>query len=140
MMLDRLSKIVLTNSKKLKSEEIVRLVFIMPIKSKEITNSWEILVHFLGRRRDIPVLMRASVATLIASAQEGLPNCVRESLCMETPVIGTEIRGTRDLLVDGNGGGGKSGRYQRNGSSNGMGFRSSRRSSKDGQARTKGYG
>lgn len=60
-------------------------------------------VHFLGRRRDIPVLMRASVATLIASAQEGLPNCVMESLCMETPVIGTEIRGTRDLLVDGNG-------------------------------------
>jgi hypothetical protein len=48
MMLDRLSKIVLTNSKKLKSEEIVRVVFIMPIKSKEITNSWEILVHFLG--------------------------------------------------------------------------------------------
>jgi glycosyltransferase involved in cell wall biosynthesis len=60
-------------------------------------------VHFLGLRRDIPVLMRASVATLIASAHEGLPNCVMESLCMETPVIGTEIRGTRDLLVDGNG-------------------------------------
>jgi len=60
-------------------------------------------VHFLGKRRDIPVLMRASVATLIASAHEGLPNCVMESLCMETPVIGTEIRGTRDLLVDGNG-------------------------------------
>jgi len=60
-------------------------------------------VHFLGLRKDIPVLMRASVATLIASAQEGLPNCVMESLCMETPVIGTEIRGTRDLLVDGNG-------------------------------------
>lgn len=60
-------------------------------------------VHFLGLRRDIPVLMRASVATLIASAQEGLPNCVMESLCMEIPVIGTEIRGTRDLLVGGNG-------------------------------------
>lgn len=60
-------------------------------------------VHFLGVRRNIPVLMRASVATLIASAQEGLPNCVMESLCMEVPVIGTEIRGTRDLLVDGNG-------------------------------------
>jgi glycosyltransferase involved in cell wall biosynthesis len=60
-------------------------------------------VHFLGRRRDIPLLMRASVATVIASAQEGLPNCVMESLCVETPVIGTEIRGTRDLLVGGNG-------------------------------------
>lgn len=60
-------------------------------------------VHFLGLRRDIPVLMRASVATLIASSQEGLPNCVMESLCMEIPVIGTEIRGTRDLLENGNG-------------------------------------
>lgn len=60
-------------------------------------------VHFLGLRRDIPVLMRASVATLIASSQEGLPNCVMESLSMEIPVIGTEIRGTRDLLEGGNG-------------------------------------
>lgn len=60
-------------------------------------------VHFLGLRRDIPVLMRASVATLIASFQEGLPNCVMESLCMEVPVIGTDIRGTRDLLENGNG-------------------------------------
>jgi glycosyltransferase involved in cell wall biosynthesis len=60
-------------------------------------------VHFLGLRRDIPILMRASVATLIASDQEGLPNCVMESLCMEVPVIGTEIRGTRDLLENGNG-------------------------------------
>lgn len=60
-------------------------------------------VHFLGVRRDIPILMRASVATLIASSQEGLPNCVMESLCMEVPVIGTEIRGTRDLLEGGNG-------------------------------------
>ena len=60
-------------------------------------------VHFLGLRRDIPILIRASVATLIASSQEGLPNCVMESLCMEVPVIGTEIRGTRDLLENGNG-------------------------------------
>lgn len=60
-------------------------------------------VHFLGLRRDIPVLIRASVATILASEQEGLPNCVMESICMETPVIGTDIRGTRDLLAGGNG-------------------------------------
>lgn len=60
-------------------------------------------VHFLGRRRDIPVLMRASVATILASSQEGLPNCIMESLCMEIPAIGTAIRGTRDLLENGNG-------------------------------------
>jgi len=58
-------------------------------------------VHFLGKRRDIPVLMRASAATVLASEQEGLPNCVMESLCLEVPAIGTDIRGTRDLLEGG---------------------------------------
>ncbi|MEG3934352.1 glycosyltransferase [Microcoleus sp. T3_B1] len=58
-------------------------------------------VHFLGFRRDIPVLMRASAATVLASEQEGLPNCVMESLCLEVPAIGTDIRGTRDLLEGG---------------------------------------
>ncbi|MEM7552770.1 MAG: glycosyltransferase [Cyanobacteria bacterium P01_A01_bin.84] len=60
-------------------------------------------VHFLGYRRDIPLLIRASIATILASEQEGLPNCVMESLSMETPVIGTDIRGTRDLLEAGYG-------------------------------------
>lgn len=58
-------------------------------------------VHFLGLRKDIPTLIRASVATILASEQEGLPNCVMESICMEIPVIGTDIRGTRDLLEGG---------------------------------------
>ncbi len=55
-------------------------------------------VRFLGTRRDIPTLICASVATVLVSEQEGLPNCVMESMCMETPAIGTDIRGTRDLL------------------------------------------
>lgn len=58
-------------------------------------------VHFLGRRQDIPTLIRASVATLLASEWEGLPNCIMESMCMEVPAIGTDARGTRDLLADG---------------------------------------
>ncbi|WP_243713874.1 glycosyltransferase [Nostoc sp. 106C] len=58
-------------------------------------------VRFLGLRRDIPTLIRAAIATVLASELEGLPNCVMESLCMETPVIGTDIRGTRDLLEKG---------------------------------------
>ncbi|MES1023213.1 glycosyltransferase [Gloeocapsa sp. BRSZ] len=56
-------------------------------------------VHFLGLRRDIPVLIRASVATVLVSAQEGLPRSVMESLSLEVPVIGTEIRGIQDLLA-----------------------------------------
>lgn len=58
-------------------------------------------LHFLGLRQDIPTLVRASVATLLTSQQEGLPRSVMESLCLEIPVIGTEIRGTRELLEGG---------------------------------------
>jgi glycosyltransferase involved in cell wall biosynthesis len=56
-------------------------------------------VHFLGYRKDIPALIRASVATLLVSAREGLPRSVMESLCLETPVIGTNIRGINDLVT-----------------------------------------
>lgn len=55
-------------------------------------------VHFLGYRRDIPTVVKASVATVLASEQEGLPRSVMESLCLEVPVIGTDIRGIQDLL------------------------------------------
>jgi glycosyltransferase involved in cell wall biosynthesis len=58
-------------------------------------------IHFLGIRRDIPTLIRASVATLLVSEQEGLPRSLMESLCLETPAIGTDIRGTKDLLDNG---------------------------------------
>ena len=58
-------------------------------------------VHFLGHRRDIPVLIASSRATLLTSQQEGLPRSVMESMVQGVPVIGTDIRGTRDLLENG---------------------------------------
>lgn len=58
-------------------------------------------MHFLGYRRDIPALVRAATALLLVSEQEGLPVSVMEALSLETPVIGTDIRGTRELLAGG---------------------------------------
>jgi glycosyltransferase involved in cell wall biosynthesis len=55
-------------------------------------------VSFLGVRSDIPALVRASVAVVLASEQEGLPRSVMEALSLGVPVIGTRIRGTADLL------------------------------------------
>jgi glycosyltransferase involved in cell wall biosynthesis len=55
-------------------------------------------VHFLGLRQDISTLIRASAAIVLVSRQEGLPRSVMESLALEVPAIGTNIRGTRDLL------------------------------------------
>ncbi len=57
-------------------------------------------VHFLGFRQDIPVLIGASVATLLTSQREGLPRSIMEAFCAATPVIGTRIRGIQDLLAD----------------------------------------
>jgi glycosyltransferase involved in cell wall biosynthesis len=60
-------------------------------------------VHFLGLRRDIPALVRASVAVLLPSQQEGLPRSAMESLSLGVPVVGSRIRGTADLLESGGG-------------------------------------
>jgi glycosyltransferase involved in cell wall biosynthesis len=57
--------------------------------------------HFLGMRQDVPVLIRAASAVLLVSQQEGLPRSVMESMSLEVPVIGTDIRGTRELLTGG---------------------------------------
>lgn len=58
-------------------------------------------VHFLGFRYDIPALIRAARATVLPSEREGLPRSIMESLCLEVPVLGTNVRGIRDLLQPG---------------------------------------
>lgn len=60
-------------------------------------------VHFLGYRTDIPAWICAAQALLLVSEQEGLPRSVMEALALAVPVIGTDIRGTRDLLAGGGG-------------------------------------
>lgn len=57
--------------------------------------------HFLGYRSDMPELIKAADATVLYSNQEGLSRAVLESLSMERPVIGSDIRGIRELLADG---------------------------------------
>lgn len=59
--------------------------------------------RFLNERWDIPVVIRASTATLLPSVREGLPRCVMESLCLERPAIGSDVRGIHELLCDGAG-------------------------------------
>ena len=58
-------------------------------------------IHFLGFRKDIPTLIQAASAVILVSQQEGLPRSIMEAMCLNTPVIGSNIRGTQDLLEDG---------------------------------------
>lgn len=57
--------------------------------------------HFLGWRTDMQRLYRAADATVLFSEREGLSRAVMEALSMECPVIGSDIRGIRELVSDG---------------------------------------
>jgi glycosyltransferase involved in cell wall biosynthesis len=60
-------------------------------------------IHFAGPQEDVRPCILAARAVILPSSQEGLPRSVMESLSCGVPVIGSDIRGTRDLLIDGGG-------------------------------------
>ncbi|MHB1322825.1 MAG: glycosyltransferase [Coriobacteriia bacterium] len=55
-------------------------------------------VRFAGYRRDVPALLAASDALILASDREGLPRSVLEAMAAGRPVIGTRIRGIADAV------------------------------------------
>lgn len=58
-------------------------------------------VHCLGKRDDVPQLMRGAKLLLQTSAWEGAPNVIPEALAAGLPVIATENPGNRDALHEG---------------------------------------
>lgn len=58
-------------------------------------------IQFLGARSDINELITASDMGILMSYREGLPRNIMELMACKKPVIGTNIRGIRDLVVDG---------------------------------------
>lgn len=57
-------------------------------------------VHFLGYRQDIPQILAATDAVVLASKREGLPRCIMEAMAAGRPVVATNVRGNRDLVDD----------------------------------------
>lgn len=60
-------------------------------------------MRLLGYRRDIPTLLEASDVLLMPSEREGLPVSVMEAMAASVPVVGADVRGTRDLLSNSRG-------------------------------------
>jgi len=58
-------------------------------------------VRFLGYRDDVPDLMRAADIFTLPSHREGMPRSVIEAMMSGLPVVGTNIRGTREEVVEG---------------------------------------
>lgn len=59
--------------------------------------------HFLGYRRDVPQLLPTADAMMLISLREGLPRSAMEAMALGVPMIGTNIRGLKDLLGGGAG-------------------------------------
>ncbi|MGG6309526.1 glycosyltransferase family 4 protein [Paenibacillus macerans] len=61
-------------------------------------------VRFLGYRRDIVRLLHAVDAFALLSRREGLPKALLEGLAAGKPLVATDVRGSRDLVVPGRNG------------------------------------
>jgi glycosyltransferase involved in cell wall biosynthesis len=58
-------------------------------------------IRFLGYRADVPELLRAADAFVLPSHREGMPRSIVEAMLTGLPVIATDIRGSREEVLDG---------------------------------------
>ena len=58
-------------------------------------------VSFLGRRGDVPRLLRTADLFVFPSRTEGLPNALLEAMAASVPVVTTDAPGCHNLVTDG---------------------------------------
>ncbi len=58
-------------------------------------------MQHLGPRKDIRELIATMDAVILASYAEGIPRVLMESAAMGKAAVGTDVRGTRETIVDG---------------------------------------
>jgi len=61
-------------------------------------------IYFLGYRKDVPNLMTLADVAVSSSRQEGLPVNVMEAMAIGLPLVVTDCRGNRDLVINGKNG------------------------------------
>ena len=58
-------------------------------------------IHLIGRRDDVPGLMKLADFFVLPSRWEGMPNVVLEAMAARRAVVGTDIEGTNELVIPG---------------------------------------
>ncbi|WP_316977618.1 glycosyltransferase family 4 protein [Shumkonia mesophila] len=58
-------------------------------------------ISFLGYRSDVDALLRAADIFTLPSHREGMPRSIIEAMMSGLPVVATDIRGSREEVVDG---------------------------------------
>ncbi|HEY2156736.1 MAG TPA: glycosyltransferase, partial [Isosphaeraceae bacterium] len=56
-------------------------------------------VHWLGRRDDVPALLKTADLLVLPSLWEGMPNVVLEAMAARRAVVATAVEGTEDLVL-----------------------------------------
>ncbi|MCA9092232.1 MAG: glycosyltransferase [Planctomycetaceae bacterium] len=68
------------------------------IESHIRTLSLENRAHLIGRRNDLPALLKASQVFVLSSLWEGMPNVVLEAAAAGTPIVATDVEGVAEVL------------------------------------------
>ena len=57
-------------------------------------------VEFLGYRYDVPELTAASDVAVLTSVKEGIPRALMQAAAVGVPVVATDVKGTREVVVN----------------------------------------
>lgn len=71
------------------------------VRKAVISYNLEEKIRFIGFRKDLPVLLQLVDAVILTSEKEGIPRIIMEAMTLGTPVLATNVLGTRELVVDG---------------------------------------
>jgi glycosyltransferase involved in cell wall biosynthesis len=58
-------------------------------------------IHMIGRRDDVPGLLKAADLLVLPSLWEGMPNVVLEAMAARRAVVASAVEGTEDLVIPG---------------------------------------
>jgi len=96
--------LIKTTKKLVEEDEKYHLLLVGPDelngKYQKLANKLNVekYVHFLGKRDDIPELLKISDVTLSSSRREGLPVNLIESAFSNVPIVATRCRGNSDVV------------------------------------------
>lgn len=70
-------------------------------KIKELAKQYNVDVRFLGFRKDIPMIVHCCEIGVIPSIREGLGLAGIQTLCAGIPLVGSNVQGIKEYVIDG---------------------------------------
>jgi glycosyltransferase involved in cell wall biosynthesis len=71
--------------------------------SLRMVKDWEekVIIRYLGEVEDVREFIAQSDVVVLPSYREGMPRVLLEALAMGKPIIGSDVPGCRDIVIDG---------------------------------------